>query len=267
MKKILAAGIAAAAFCSAPAFAADMPVKAPPAPIFTWTGFYLGVDGGYGWGSSDPTALSFQEFFPAGVLVSSGTFGPGLQNKGRLSGGFGGGTAGYNWQSGAIVFGLEGDINAASITGTSDCSTTYGGIFGPAPGTSICHNKLTFLATAAGRLGWAVDHALFYVKGGGAWGNFQHDAAGQVTNPTGPWLASTRDDRAGYTIGGGIEYAFWGNWSAKVEYDYMGFGTKNLNMAFQKPANATFVINVNDRETVQVIKVGLNYRFAWGGGH
>jgi outer membrane immunogenic protein len=257
MKKLLLTAIAVTVF-SAPALAA------PPPAVFNWTGFYIGAEGGAGWASSQTTALSFQEIF-GGAVVASGSFGPGLQNSSRLSGGFGGGTVGFNRQSGAFVFGLEGDISGVSMTGTSDCSTTYGGIFGPAAGTSSCDNKLTFLATGTGRLGWAVDHTLFYLKGGGAWAHFQHDAAGQVVNPTGPWLASTGDDRAGYTIGGGIEYAFWGNWSAKVEYDYMGFGTKNLSMSFEKPANATFIINVRDREIVQAIKAGVNYRFNWGG--
>jgi outer membrane immunogenic protein len=176
MKKLLL-GSAMSIAMVASASAADIYVKAPP-PVWSWTGFYFGVEGGGGWGKSDTTGLSY-----VASTGGSGPFGPGFQNSNNLSGGFGGGTVGFNWQAGQLVFGLEADISGANITGTGDCSSTFGFVFGATRGTSTCNTNLTELATATGRLGLAIDHALLYVKGGGAWAHFNHNEAAQVASP------------------------------------------------------------------------------------
>jgi outer membrane immunogenic protein len=110
-----------------------------------------------------------------------------------------------------------------------------------------------------------------YVKGGAAWAEFDHDiATGAATigaGVMGPTYAVS-DNRVGHTVGAGIEYALGGNWSAKLEYDYMDFGTRNLALAPTSLgifAPTAIAINVDDRERVQLIKAGLNYRFGWGG--
>jgi len=181
----------------ASAAAADLPVytKAPPPPpMWSWTGFYFGVQGGAGWGTSD--------------------------NNFGLNGVHGGGTVGLNWQTGRVVFGVESDISAADIEGS--------------------RTRVKDFATLTGRLGVTVDQALVYIKGGAAWARLGHDVP-------------VSDNRTGYTVGTGIEFGLWNHWSAKVEYDYMDFGTKTL------------LIGLNDQERVHVIKAGLNYRFDWGG--
>jgi outer membrane immunogenic protein len=259
MKKLLL-GTALSLTLVASASAADLAPawKAPP-PTWSWTGLYVGVQGGAGFGSSEKLALSDVQLFGGGVFPT--TFGPGFQSSYGFSGLHGGGTAGFNWQAGPVVFGVEGDFSGANIQGNGDCSNAFGNsLFGP---PSACKTNLTAFATATGRLGLAVDHALLYVKGGGAWAHFDHSA---VAGAAPSWTASISDNRSGYTVGTGIEYAFLGNWSAKIEYNYLDFGTKNLNMVFNAVGNpSTFIVNLNDRETVHAIKAGLNYRFNWGG--
>ena len=155
ISKLTKLGIAVAALLatSFAAEAADMPVKGyykgPPRSVvsyYNWTGFYAGVNGGYGWGESnwDSPALS-------------------LKPKGWMAGG----TLGYNWQSGAIVYGLEGDFDWADVKDSTAC------------GAFTCQTKNSWLATARGRLGYAFDRWLPYLTGGAAFGNVKASS----TNP------------------------------------------------------------------------------------
>jgi len=131
---------------------------------------------------------------------------------------------------------------------------------------------MPWFGTLTGRLGVTVDHALLYVKAGGAWARFNHDiATGFPLSVLPPFFAdSARDNRLGFTVGVGVEYAFWGNWSAKVEYDYMDFGSKNVEFVSSFVGAPIFgpplALNqfADDRERVHVVKAGLNYRFWWG---
>lgn len=155
MKKFLLAGVGVLALGIAHASAADVrppPAKAPPyvAPPFTWTGFYVGINGGYGWGTSDfstPFANSFD-----------------------ISGGLIGGTLGYNYQVNQFVFGIEGDIDASWIEGSAAC----GGL--------SCETSNSWLATIRGRLGYAFDRFLPYVTGGAAFGDVETSIAGFGSN-------------------------------------------------------------------------------------
>jgi outer membrane immunogenic protein len=125
-----------------------------------------------------------------------------------------------------------------------------------------------------GRAGFAVDHALWYVKGGVAFAHFNHDitSGSALLAVADPGLvsgssASASETRTGATFGVGVEYAFWGNWSAKFEYDYMDFGTKNITFAetfIFEGAPVALTNTMDVRERVQVIRAGLNYRFNWG---
>jgi outer membrane immunogenic protein len=257
MKKLLL-GTAMSVLMVASAAAADMMpayTKAPPpAPMMPmWTGFYLGIQGGTGWGTSQSTETAFQAL-PAGAVVAA--FPPGAsQSSYGLNGFHGGGTVGLNWQTGPVVWGVEGDISGADINGSGDCSTVF--VF-----FSGCRTKMTGFSTLAGRLGISIDHALVYIKAGGAWAHFDHSVVS-----TGPFTASVGDNRSGFDLGMGVEYAFWHNWSAKIEYNYMDFGTRNLTYtsvtAAGVPAFNTFV---DDKERIHVIKAGVNYRFNWWGG-
>jgi outer membrane immunogenic protein len=259
---------------AASAAAADLPLytKAPPpVPGWSWTGFYLGVQGGAGWGTNADSVTAATFCTGANCAVSQLTPGGLLQDSYGLNGLHGGGTAGFNWQRGLVVFGVEGDISAADIKGTGDCTNSFGVVAaGGNPLRAGCQTKMTWFGTVTGRLGVTVDHALVYIKGGAAFAHFDHDVTTGtpgVPGAAGPSF-STGADRTGFTIGTGIEFAVWGNWSAKVEYDYMDFGTKNLNFL---DAHVVVLPTITTsqfadvREQVHVVRAGLNYRFNWGG--
>ena len=215
------AGLLAAAIVS-PSFAADMPLKGPPmGGPFNWTGFYLGINGGYGFGTTNWTLV--------GTGATTGDF--------NFNGGLVGGTVGYNQQMGVWVFGAEGDVDASWIKGTD--SATCG-----APG---CETKNTWLGTARLRAGYAAGRVLPYLTGGAAFGNVT------MTTPTG---AGQSDTRFGWTIGAGIEFAAIGAWSFKAEYLYADLGKANCSAATcGLGANADVAFKTN------VVRVGVNYHF------
>jgi len=256
---IAAAGVGLA--FGASAFAADiapMYAKAPPAPPpFSWSGFYVGAQGGAGWGTTTDNVLGLA------VCVAPGPCAPFGANTGtpqrQINGWHGGVTAGYNWQIGQIVLGAEGDWSAADISGKGDCSSLLGGI-GIVSG---CSSKLGDFATIDGRFGFAVDRALIYVKGGVAYGHFSDTLNGGIGGGL-TVAASATDNRWGGTAGVGVEYAVAKNWSAKLEYDYMDFGTRTLNTTVTTNIpGTTLALTDSVREQVSVVKAGVNYRFDW----
>lgn len=220
MLRVLVASVGMVALVAGSAAAADLPPRyAPPvpapfvAPIYNWTGLYIGVSGGGGWGRSrwDST------------------------NEFDISGGLVGGTLGYNWQTGPWVFGLEGDISWANIEGTTN--------FACAPG---CRTNDSWLSTVRGRLGYAFDRFLPYVTGGVAIGDIRADV-GNTNVAT--------ETNAGWTIGGGIEFALFNNWTAKAEYLHVDLGNFNCGLACGSSAtdNVSFQTNI--------FRGGINYRF------
>jgi outer membrane immunogenic protein len=242
--KIIVTTFVAAALISGSiaARAADMPAfsKAPIAePGWSWSGVYIGLQGGAGWGTVEDMAKTTQSC-PAGGpcgLVTAFPAPDSQRSNNALSGFHGGGTAGYNFQYGQVVFGLEGDFSGANIEGRGDCSNSLGFVnaFGEAAG---CHAKMTWFGTGTARLGLTVDRALIFIKGGGAWAHFDESAT--ANNPVGlggPFAlgapnsltSSHSTTRGGFTVGTGIEYALGSNLSAKVEYDYMDFGSNNVS--------------------------------------
>jgi outer membrane immunogenic protein len=235
----------------APALAADLPLKAPPAPVaiaYDWTGFYFGGHVGGAWGNKtwleDATGSGTGLGPAAAGLVDA---------KYDVSGFLGGGQVGFNYQTGRIVWGIEADLSGASITGGGGaCFTAVG------PGNT-CSSKTDWLGTVTGRLGYAFDRTLVYVKGGYA---AAHD---KYSNPfTFPGISSVdtaTETRSGWTAGVGLEYALSGPWSVKAEYDYMGFGTRDLT--FTDPLGGGYTENI--RQYINEIKVGINYRFGMPG--
>ena len=218
MKKLLLAGVGLLALGVASASAADiarrevMPAKAPlysPVPAYNWTGFYVGINGGGGWGRSD-----------FGPTLPTGTF--------RTSGGLVGGTLGYNYQMGNLVLGLEGDADWSNIRGSAAC------------GGTTCSVRNDWLGTARGRLGLAMDRFMPYVTGGAAFGNIKTDVTG---------FGGGNTSRVGWTLGGGIEAAIAGPWTAKVEYLYVDLGRGGSVLG----SDASFRTNI--------VRAGLNYRF------
>lgn len=189
---------------------AAMPTKAPTyAPIYSWTGPYIGINGGGGWGSSN-----------FGGAISSGSF--------NVSGAMFGGTLGYNWQTGPTVLGLEGDIDWTNIRGSSPC------------GVTSCETSNRWLGTVRGRLGYAMDRFMPYVTGGLAVGDIRTSIAG---------VGSGSSTKAGWTIGGGLEAALAGPWTAKIEYLYVDLGRGGSIAG----SDANFHANV--------VRAGFNLRF------
>lgn len=267
MKKSIIGLIAIGALIAAPAMAADMgmPVKAPPAPVapaYSWTGFYLGVEGGGGWNNATGERTCYN---PAGVF-----FGPGCtpNAQGHVvspSGGLFGGTAGYNLQSGSIVYGVETDIQWSDIKATS---TVPIGLGAPA-GTYTATDNLDWFGTARGRIGFLVTPQLLaYATGGVIYGNESLATTTVIFADGHIYPATASTTRAGGVVGGGLEYAFAGNLSAKIEGLYYDMGT--VNLAFTCPAGATtcspgYTEGGRFAEKGVIVRGGLNWHFNWGG--
>jgi outer membrane immunogenic protein len=235
MRKILLAGVAAAALTAvSSAMAADLgtPVyKVPPAPVAVapnWTGFYIGANGGGGWGT--------QEFFESDPFS-----GKALSSIG-VNGFLGGGQVGYNYQTGWLVLGVEGSFDWANINGD-----------GPLEGDTFSANT-DWLANVTGRVGGTVDHALLYVKGGVAWAHDKYDINEIDFDYTG---SATR---TGALLGAGIEYAFTPHWSGRVEYNFMDFGKNNVTFCEDGVDCEAYPI----KQYIHTVTVGLNYKFDWG---
>jgi outer membrane immunogenic protein len=277
------------AFCSAVlAFsisgvsgAADVAVKAPvmaPFPVFSWTGIYLGIGGGTGWGNKEYSWN--QDATLAAIAAQMQNHGPlphlgATQGSHPISGGFFGGQLGGNWQAGWAVFGIQADAHWADIEGDGSCFD--GGALSTAGVSFACSDKVTSFGTVTSRVGAAVDRALIYAKGGWAWEHGQ-----QSVNPTAPFdvmggnnplesitAATSSQSRTGWTFGAGVEYAFAPHWSAFIEYDYLDFGTRDensthlLSLPNNVPARFVIPIQTNVTERFDVVKAGLNYKFDW----
>jgi outer membrane immunogenic protein len=250
----------AAVMLASAAQAADLPrkapvYKAPPvAAPFSWTGFYIGGHVGYGWGKKE-----WSDFFdPLNPIVSSSGPDASYDTDGFLAGG----QIGYNWQTGNIVFGVEADASWTDIKGSggNDPATTLG-----PSGTGCldqldpCTTKIQALGTITGRLGVAVDRTLFYAKGGAAWVREKHTAGS--TDPFFPadsYHATVEKTRWGWTVGAGLEYAFAGNWSGKIEYNYLDFGDEKVSFIFPLPGSGA---GGTLTQHIHVVKGGINYRF------
>jgi outer membrane immunogenic protein len=237
MKKILLATVALAAMAAAPAVAADLarPVyKAPPPPppvYFSWTGCYVGGNVGGLWAHKE---------------WSNNTF-PGSGTSFDADSWVGGVQGGCNYQfAGGFVIGIQGDYDWSDAKGSG-----FDNFFAETDRT-----KIKSLASVTGRVGYAWDRFLGYVKGGYAWERDDHT----IWDQSGFLLASASATRGGWTVGIGGEYAFTDWLSGFVEYDYYDFGTKGTSFVFPDGSFA----NVDIKETKSVAKVGLNIRFGPG---
>jgi outer membrane immunogenic protein len=242
MKKILVAGIVAAAFFGAPAIAADMPVKAPyTAPMFNWTGFYVGGTAGYVWNGD-----------PAFTDPAAGLSGPSV----KIRGGIFGGELGYNWQVGNFVYGIETDLQNGP-SGRLPQGTSGGVTAAIGCGSGPCRVDTSYFGTVRGRLGVANNQSLFYATGGWAYG---HTKAGVDNSFNSINEASSHAD--GWTAGAGIEYAFSPTMSMKVEYLHVDFGRAHANVA---PTSGGPLFA--DPVKFDLVRAGLNWKFGdWGKG-
>lgn len=272
------------------ATAADLPVKAPvykaPPPVLSnWTGFYVGVNVGGGWGrrtvdfTPNDTMASF--LFAAGGMPPSDTF--------TTSGVLGGIQVGYNWQlETRWLFGFETDFNGSGLKGSGSTS----GIFAPygigavnalVPFNAPVEERVDWFGTVRARLGYLpTDNLLVYATGGFAYGRVEQSGSWVDVGPN-PYAAggggfdfscvpnstcfagSSSHIGTGWTAGGGLEYAFWQKWTLKAEYLYVSLDSRSLTEsagpAFS-PGELPASFNANfSRTNFNVARVGLNYRF------
>jgi outer membrane immunogenic protein len=227
MKTCLYASVAALVLAgvAGSASAADLARKAPPAPVVTkapaympydWTGFYAGINGGYGFGRANWSHL------PANFNVDGGLVG---------------GQLGYNWQAGQAVLGLEGDGDWTDLRGTANSGTCGG---------RQCTTSNDFLSTFRGRAGFAFDRWLPFATAGLAVGNI---------HPMVPGFTGINQTNAGWTAGGGLEYAVAPRWTVKAEYLYVDLGKDNCTTMCGLPSGNTVGLTTN------VARAGINYKF------
>ena len=243
MKRILWAGAFALAF-GGQALAADLPPPPPApwapatyvpvaAPIYNWSGIYIGVNGGYAFGTSDWTS-------PAAAGVPAATTG-----NFNTNGWLGGGTVGANYQFwGGAVLGVEGDWDWTNLNGTSSAAPC---ITAPATG---CQTSSDWLGTVRGRAGWAFDRVLLYGTGGVAFAPVQ-------ATLNGSGLGTNSTTEVGWTAGAGLEFAFAPNWTAKAEYLYVDLNNGSCTSACgSQPGPA-----ISAKFTENVIRAGVNFKF------
>jgi len=200
-----------------PALAGDFPGRSLPpprapryVPFFTWNGFYVGFNAGYGFGQSNWTDTVTKQ--------GTGNF--------DLGGALLGGTVGYNYQAGGTVIGVEGDFAWSNITGSSviNCTTK-------------CETSLAWLGTGRARIGYAFDRFLPYFTGGVAYGDIKGNNVG---------VGNFAKSQVGWTAGVGVEYAFVDHWSAKLEYLYVDLTspTCDLPCSAGNPRDVAFTVNI-----------------------
>jgi outer membrane immunogenic protein len=273
MKKILLGALAFLALGAIPAIAADLPArytKAPPivAPVYNWTGFYVGVNAGGEWGQSDPRTTTV--FSPFGYFASSSVDTIAVAGMQRInhSGFTGGLTAGYNWQASNFVFGIESDFNYFGVRG----STSSGPVVYPccvfSNFTIQSSVSSDWLITVRPRIGVLVTPALLlYGTGGLAVANVKGNFLFTDTFATAAESATISSTRVGWTAGAGGEYALMNGWSVKGEYLYVDLGrasTTSTNLTAFGPPPFPFPVNVFTHSInlrSNIVRVGLNYKF------
>jgi outer membrane immunogenic protein len=251
VKRIIVAGVLLLAGVAGVA-AADMPVPqgAPvPPPIYRpafydWSGVYVGVNGGYGWGQANWTDIN----------GSTGNF----NTNAFLIGG----TLGANYQTGPYIVGFEGDIDWTNLSGTSSSVGCINLSAGLLPAGSTCTTKQDWLGTARARLGYAFDRVFLFGTAGAAFGNerviVNVPGVGSVSNSIPPQL--------GWTVGAGVEYAFTEAISAKAEYLFVQLGTASCPVATGCiPAAFAAVGGTPTSHSLyeNLVRAGVNYRFNW----
>jgi outer membrane immunogenic protein len=246
------------------AMAADFGFRGPvyQTPAFvapTWTGVYIGVNGGWGWTTSNSSNISIVS--PAGAFAFTV---PGTSNNANSA--VFGGQLGYLHQTGNWVWGIEGDVDGAQIRATQSGSLAPGGTF--VGGSAFLNEKQNWLASIRGRIGYTWGPGLIYVTGGAAWTGIEaNGGATLVSGETNTFTLSTT--RGGYVLGGGYEWMFAPNWSVRGEYLYYGFQGNLIGPSIVFPgaagaggAGATLNGSVNKFNT-SVFRIGLDYKLDW----
>jgi outer membrane immunogenic protein len=264
MRRKFLLGTALLAFAAAgggSAIAADIgarPVGPPPAaaPAFIsdWAGFYIGINGGGGWGHTEFQPQVFETIGGASQF-------PGLVPPNQSSsGGIFGFQAGHNWQWGPVVGGLEIDFDGASI---NDTSTFFAPVTAFAPGTLTQQAKIDELASARARLGYLIfPNWLLFGTTGIGWGHERLNTTEASSFNGLPTLLSTTSDTNmfGWVVGAGLEWKFFNNWLLRAEYLHYDFGRQNNSDLFTNLSFTGFD-NSNSRTTVDIARAALSYKF------
>ena len=256
MRKLLfATATALAGIMTGPAVAADMPLKAetPFIERFSWTSCYLGGHLGGGFAHkdiTDPVQLVQDSFLGAGSTVGVTTVSP------SPSGVVIGGQIGCDYQfASSFVIGVEGAASGSTMKNSRMVGLPLGN-----PDTALVRASTDFLPSLTARVGYAFDNVLLYAKGGAALAGDRFNVTGSFVGA--PFAFEGLDDRFGWTVGGGVDWAFSHHWSMNVEYDYYQFGHGGILMS---DGINGFAGIVDVKQTVQVVKVGLNFHI-WGPG-
>jgi len=238
--------------------AADLPSRSPP-PIaylqtFTWTGLYFGGNVGFG---GDRFVYPFNAAAPALGIAAGGSASV------TSSGVIGGGQVGFNWQlPNNFILGVETDFDGAAIRGkvTADVNGLVGVPVGAA---AQLGSKIDYIGTVRGRVGYAWDRLLVYATGGFAYGQVSSSiSAAAGIGPIGASFAASQNSmRAGWSIGGGFEYALNGYFSVKTEYLYADLGTNSI---FNSTIIGASGVQIRQSTTANIVRAGFNYKFPWG---
>jgi outer membrane immunogenic protein len=234
---------------TAGAMAADMPLKAPmaPPPPPSWTGFYIGVNGGASWATA---ANSIN----LGGLGLGGAATLPLYSQG-LNGFLGGGQIGYNYQAGNFLVGVEGDGDWSNIKGSTPCLVLF-----------TCTANMQWTADATVRAGvLPLNNLLVYVKGGASWTSVKYNFSdGGLLSPA-SLTSNQSETKVGGLLGFGTEYMFAPHWTAKIEYNYVDYGSHTdnhpLTLAAPGLGAATINIPVQSNLKASTMKAGINYLF------
>jgi outer membrane immunogenic protein len=232
-------------------------LAADSAPAFNWTGPYVGVHLGYGWGNADtrftplPTTAGFYNLAPT-------TLSPGP------SGVTGGLQAGYNYQVGGFVFGIDADFSGTGMSGTKTVSPIIQSDGTPFPGSGFlrAHQDVNWYGTVRPRVGYAVIPTLLvYATGGLAYGDVSYSANTDF-RPVGTtaYPASFSKTKAGWTVGGGIEYAVCTHWTVRAEYLYMDLGSESVHVS-PSTVPLPYQVGYKWETTANVFNLGVNYKF------
>jgi outer membrane immunogenic protein len=256
LKRSLLASVALLGGISSAAMAADLPppyiappprapaVYYPPPPVYSWTGFYIGGNLGAAWNS--------------GGSVSD-TLGSTFTGSGQTTKFTGGGQVGVNYEFwGGVVVGAE-----AMFDWIPNTTNTFNAVDNNTPpNTATATLNSRWITTATGKLGYAWNTVLLYGKGGGAWVGANNPNL--TVNGLGQTLSSSTTNNFGWTAGVGVEWAFAGPWSARIEYDFIGLQNQSLTVPATSAAFAGDTINFNNRN-ISLLTVGVNYKFGgWG---
>lgn len=245
MRRLIVALLGVTVLGSVTANAADMPtkapvVRAPPVVMYNWTGCYIGGHVGGGWARTEWTNTANTTLF--------GDLSPGNGFTQTKSGFIGGGQLGCNYQVNQFVFGIEGTFAGSTIKGTLN-NTTFGA------GDDIFENKVNSIATVTGRIGYAFNNWLPYIKGGWAGANNKFS----VSDTAGANQGSGSETKwhNGWTVGAGLEYGLTPNWILGIEYDYIGLQSKSYNVAGASAGVYTFDV----KPRIHEVLVRLSYKF------